>query len=348
MQNMSGRGRYTPGLAAVYNIKSFSLTPVGAIQVGQAGGGGGGGGGSGGRRGCARCAHARGAASPAAVPTPPGRIRLPTCLYCPPLSPQECYIPMDVDGCFGSSNALDEQLIYWWVGPLEPLQRRPGLASRGARDAPRFCHCTRQQAQATASPPLLPPPPKKTPRNRPRSPYTFKDSLKNPWLRRVVMFHDIGLDRLVNTFRNPVAVTRPVTYASCRGTRHVGGCGGGGTRRTGGAGRAGLWGKQGMHGTAPRAFCRLRCAMLTWTARDPAPHTPQILDLDHVTASVVVGTMGVLTFDGIIIQVGLGWGRVGWGGVGWGGVGWGGVGWGGVGWGGVGWGGVGWGGWVGR
>ncbi|KAI8472387.1 MAG: hypothetical protein J3K34DRAFT_209795 [Monoraphidium minutum] len=78
---------------------------------------------------------------------------------------QECYIPLDVDGCFDSSNPLDEQLIY--------------------------------------------------------CPYTFKDSLKNPWLRRVFVFHDIGLDRLVNTYRAPVLVTRPVTYTSCRGTRHT-------------------------------------------------------------------------------------------------------------------------------
>ncbi|KAI8471116.1 MAG: hypothetical protein J3K34DRAFT_238636 [Monoraphidium minutum] len=109
----------------------------------------------------------------------------------PTSSIQECFIPMDVDGCFGSSSPIDEQLVY--------------------------------------------------------CPYTFKDSLKNPWLRRVLLFHDIGLDRLVNTYRDPVLVTRPVTYTSCRGTRHV-------------------------------------------------------LDLDNVTASVLVGTKGAITFDGLILQ----------------------------------------------
>jgi hypothetical protein len=55
------------------------------------------------------------------------------------------------------------------------------------------------------------------------SPYTFKDSLKNPWLSKVHVFHDIGLDRLVNTYRNPVLLTRPVTYQSCVGPPRVGG-----------------------------------------------------------------------------------------------------------------------------
>jgi len=59
-----------------------------------------------------------------------------------------------------------------------------------------------------------------------RSPYTFKDSLKNPFLRKVYVFHNIGLDRLVNTYRNPVLVTRPVTYQSCAGTTHVSRVGG--------------------------------------------------------------------------------------------------------------------------
>jgi hypothetical protein len=54
-----------------------------------------------------------------------------------------------------------------------------------------------------------------------RSPYTFKDSLKNPWVDTVVVFHDIGLDRLVNSYRNPAVVDRPVTYVSCPGTRHT-------------------------------------------------------------------------------------------------------------------------------
>jgi hypothetical protein len=53
------------------------------------------------------------------------------------------------------------------------------------------------------------------------SPYSFKDSLKNPWLKRVYLFHDIGLDRLVNTYRDPVIVTRAVTFTSCRGSHHV-------------------------------------------------------------------------------------------------------------------------------
>ncbi|KIY94940.1 hypothetical protein MNEG_13023 [Monoraphidium neglectum] len=80
---------------------------------------------------------------------------------------QECYIPLDWAGCFGSDNPLNEQLVY--------------------------------------------------------CPYTFKDSLKNPWLSKVHVFHDIGLDRLVNTYRNPVLLTRPVTYQSCVGPPRVGG-----------------------------------------------------------------------------------------------------------------------------
>jgi len=62
MQNMAGRKPFDPKVVAVYNIKSFSVAPVGSIQ--------------------------------------------------------ECYIPMDIDGCFGASNAPDEQLIYWcaWWG----------------------------------------------------------------------------------------------------------------------------------------------------------------------------------------------------------------------------------------
>lgn len=53
------------------------------------------------------------------------------------------------------------------------------------------------------------------------SPYTFKDSLKNPWVDTVVVFHDIGLDRLVNSYRNPAVVDRVVTYVSCPNTRHT-------------------------------------------------------------------------------------------------------------------------------
>lgn len=37
----------------------------------------------------------------------------------------------------------------------------------------------------------------------------------------MVIFHNIGLDRLVNSYRDPVVVNRTVTYASCPGTRHV-------------------------------------------------------------------------------------------------------------------------------
>lgn len=53
------------------------------------------------------------------------------------------------------------------------------------------------------------------------SPYTFKDSLRNPWVDTVLVFHDIGLDRLVNSYRNPALVDRVVTYVSCPKTRHV-------------------------------------------------------------------------------------------------------------------------------
>jgi hypothetical protein len=37
----------------------------------------------------------------------------------------------------------------------------------------------------------------------------------------VLVFHDIGLDRLVNSYRNPVSVNRTVEYVSCPGTQHV-------------------------------------------------------------------------------------------------------------------------------
>lgn len=53
------------------------------------------------------------------------------------------------------------------------------------------------------------------------SPYTFKDSLKNPHVDTVLIFHNIGLDRLVNTYRNPVVVDRTVLYKSCPNTRHT-------------------------------------------------------------------------------------------------------------------------------
>eukprot|EP00878_Enallax_costatus_P007009 GHUV01007345.1.p1 GENE.GHUV01007345.1~~GHUV01007345.1.p1 ORF type:complete len:1094 (+),score=299.39 GHUV01007345.1:294-3575(+) len=52
-------------------------------------------------------------------------------------------------------------------------------------------------------------------------PYSFKDSLKNPWVDNVVVFHDIGLDRLVNSYRNPAVVNRTVQYTSCPGTMHT-------------------------------------------------------------------------------------------------------------------------------
>jgi hypothetical protein len=84
-------------------------------------------------------------------------------------------------------------------------------------------------SQPTRTPPPTPTPQPPTPNPQPPtpnptpppSPYTFKDSLKNPYLRRVFVFHDIGLDRLVNTYRSPVAVTRAVTYQSCAGTLKV-------------------------------------------------------------------------------------------------------------------------------
>jgi hypothetical protein len=53
------------------------------------------------------------------------------------------------------------------------------------------------------------------------SPYTLKDSLKNPWVDTVMVFHNIGLDRLVNSYRNPAVVDRSVTYVSCPNTRHT-------------------------------------------------------------------------------------------------------------------------------
>eukprot|EP00775_Hariotina_reticulata_P006920 gene6920-7138_t len=52
-------------------------------------------------------------------------------------------------------------------------------------------------------------------------PYTFKDSLRTPWVDRVLVFHDIGMDRLVNSYRDPVRVNRTITYVSCPGTHHT-------------------------------------------------------------------------------------------------------------------------------
>lgn len=37
----------------------------------------------------------------------------------------------------------------------------------------------------------------------------------------VLVFHDIGLDRLVNSYRNPAVVNRSVLYRSCPNTRHA-------------------------------------------------------------------------------------------------------------------------------
>lgn len=37
----------------------------------------------------------------------------------------------------------------------------------------------------------------------------------------VLVFHNIGLDRLVNSYRNPALVDRAVTYMSCPRTQHV-------------------------------------------------------------------------------------------------------------------------------
>jgi hypothetical protein len=55
----------------------------------------------------------------------------------------------------------------------------------------------------------------------PTSPYTFKDALKNPHVSEVVVFHDIGLDRLVNSYRSPVVINRPVTVRSCPGRQRI-------------------------------------------------------------------------------------------------------------------------------
>jgi hypothetical protein len=204
MQNMAGRAPLDlSAVGAVYNIKSFSLAPVGAVQ--------------------------------------------------------ECYIPVDTTGCFGPDAPPDEQLIYWWgprgrralccvfvcVAVTEHFkgtmlvvsglrfwrlcafgrpQRRPSR-SHASRPGP----CSDATFTATPTPAAthpIPPPKKRASPNPPASPYTFKDSLKNPWLRKVHVFHEIGLDRLVNTYRNPVLVTRPVTYESCPGTFHVSGGGG--------------------------------------------------------------------------------------------------------------------------
>jgi hypothetical protein len=112
---MAGRTPYNPSVAAVYNIKSFSLAPVGTIQ--------------------------------------------------------ECYIPMDVDGCFGPNNSPDEQLIYWCAGRRGARGRpwggrwawrglaAPAIAShRPARRARRPTRLTPPHATAApASPPLAQP-----------------------------------------------------------------------------------------------------------------------------------------------------------------------------------------------
>lgn len=77
-----------------------------------------------------------------------------------------------------------------------------------ACDCYQRCHCFIRQHITPAA--LLP-----------CSPYTFKDSLRNPNVDTVLVFHDIGLDRLVNSYRNPAVVNRSVLYRSCPNTRHI-------------------------------------------------------------------------------------------------------------------------------
>lgn len=47
-------------------------------------------------------------------------------------------------------------------------------------------------------------------------PYTFRDSIWNPTVNRVVVFHDIGLDRLSYSFSNPLHLNRSVVYIGCK------------------------------------------------------------------------------------------------------------------------------------
>ena len=83
---------------------------------------------------------------------------------------------MDFDSCLGPNAPLDEQLIYWWA----PRARR-----RCARAPPCSVYVSRARVPRERQGAMDwndPPPPCPFP---PHSPYTFKDSLKNPWVAKV-------------------------------------------------------------------------------------------------------------------------------------------------------------------
>jgi hypothetical protein len=121
---------------------------------------------------------------------------------------------------------------------------------------------------------------------------------------QVHVFHDIGLDRLVNTYRNPLLLTRAVAYASCPGTRHV---------------SAPAWCPSPLSFAPSRAVVARRAAVASRACGvlecggprrpltgPPAPSSPrlrpQTLNMDNVTSSVLVGTGGVLTFSHLGMQ----------------------------------------------
>ncbi|GLC56027.1 hypothetical protein PLESTB_001056700 [Pleodorina starrii] len=49
--------------------------------------------------------------------------------------------------------------------------------------------------------------------------YTLADSLVNPAVRNIRVFHDIGMDRTAYSRLKPILVTRPKSYAACPGSR---------------------------------------------------------------------------------------------------------------------------------
>ncbi|GIM05528.1 hypothetical protein Vretimale_9989, partial [Volvox reticuliferus] len=48
--------------------------------------------------------------------------------------------------------------------------------------------------------------------------YTLADSLRNPAVRHIRIFHDIGLDRLAYSISKPIIVSQPKSYAACAGS----------------------------------------------------------------------------------------------------------------------------------
>ncbi|GIL59049.1 hypothetical protein Vafri_14017 [Volvox africanus] len=48
--------------------------------------------------------------------------------------------------------------------------------------------------------------------------YTFADSLRNPAIRHIRIFHDIGLDRMAYSISRPIIVSQPKSYSACAGS----------------------------------------------------------------------------------------------------------------------------------